>query len=276
MGEINYYLLAWNPKKFTWKEFQDEYTCSVSGHDAQWSIQNHKSIKEGDRFFMIKLGVNPRGLMASGEFTSAPYKDKHWSGDHREAYYSKIKYDFICDPELPVIGIDRLKTTLDQQAWSIQGSSASIKKEILDQLINMWNEALLQSSNILLPLSPQEIHTKILDHLPSEPIPKPLGNKKPKKLKGPITIQIERDLKVVQYTLQQANGVCELCEKPAPFYRTTNNQPYLEVHHIVRLSDGGPDTPDNTVALCPNCHRRIHFGSTRIEDQKFLLDKKSQ
>jgi len=24
------------------------------------------------------------------------------------------------------------------------------------------------------------------------------------------------------------------------------------------LAEGGPDTVENTVALCPNCHRRCH------------------
>jgi 5-methylcytosine-specific restriction protein A len=32
------------------------------------------------------------------------------------------------------------------------------------------------------------------------------------------------------------------------------------VHHRVRLADGGDDTTDNAVALCPNCHRKAHYG----------------
>jgi 5-methylcytosine-specific restriction protein A len=29
------------------------------------------------------------------------------------------------------------------------------------------------------------------------------------------------------------------------------------------LASGGPDTPENTAALCPNCHRSLHYGSDR-------------
>lgn len=36
--------------------------------------------------------------------------------------------------------------------------------------------------------------------------------------------------------------------------------PYLEPHHIRRLSDGGPDDPWFVAAVCPSCHREIHFG----------------
>ncbi|MFU8787539.1 MAG: HNH endonuclease [Methylobacter sp.] len=34
----------------------------------------------------------------------------------------------------------------------------------------------------------------------------------------------------------------------------------MEVHHIVPLSQGGEDTIEYVVALCPNCHRKRHYG----------------
>ena len=56
---------------------------------------------------------------------------------------------------------------------------------------------------------------------------------------------------------ERANGVCQLCGMPAPFVDKDGN-PYLESHHIIWLSEGGEDTIENTVALCPNCHMRMH------------------
>lgn len=64
------------------------------------------------------------------------------------------------------------------------------------------------------------------------------------------------------YVLKRANGSCEACRKDAPF-RTHLGRPYLEPHHIRRLSDGGPDDPRWVIALCPNCHRRAHYGEDR-------------
>jgi len=64
---------------------------------------------------------------------------------------------------------------------------------------------------------------------------------------------------VRQYALREADGVCGGCGEPAPF-ETADGDPYLEVHHITRRSDDGPDHPDNVIALCPNCHRRVHHG----------------
>jgi len=71
------------------------------------------------------------------------------------------------------------------------------------------------------------------------------------------TTTYQRDPNVVNYTLKRANGMCELCEQPAPFNKR-NGEPYLEVHHVEQLSNGGSDTIENAVALCPNCHRKMH------------------
>lgn len=48
-----------------------------------------------------------------------------------------------------------------------------------------------------------------------------------------------------------------MCGEEAPFY-DKNKEPYLEEHHVKRLADGGSDTMDNVVAVCPNCHRKLH------------------
>jgi len=70
--------------------------------------------------------------------------------------------------------------------------------------------------------------------------------------------QRSRDVRV--YVLARANGKCEGCSAPAPFLRS-DGTPYLEPHHLRRLSDGGPDHPAHVIALCPNCHRRVHAGA---------------
>ena len=70
-----------------------------------------------------------------------------------------------------------------------------------------------------------------------------------------------RNPDVIAEVLSRANGICEECSAKAPLVKASNGSPYLEVHHRVWLADGGKDTTANAVALCPNCHRRLHFGS---------------
>jgi 5-methylcytosine-specific restriction protein A len=75
-----------------------------------------------------------------------------------------------------------------------------------------------------------------------------------------VTKVFDRNPYVIAIALKRAKGDCELCNKPAPFPRKSNNTPYLEVHHKIRLADGGDDSLDNVIAICPNCHREEHFG----------------
>tara|TARA_R110000796_G_scaffold26133_9_gene72876 strand:- start:14585 stop:15676 length:1092 start_codon:yes stop_codon:yes gene_type:complete len=74
----------------------------------------------------------------------------------------------------------------------------------------------------------------------------------------------KRSAAVKRYVLARAGGVCELTGEPAPFI-TKDGQPYLEVHHTLKLSDGGPDHPRWVAAISPNAHREIHFGENGNE-----------
>ncbi len=78
---------------------------------------------------------------------------------------------------------------------------------------------------------------------------------------GQSVVQVfQRNPDVIAEVLARASGRCELCAGPAPFVRASDGSPYLEVHHRIRLADGGDDTVENALAVCPNCHRRAHFG----------------
>ena len=100
---------------------------------------------------------------------------------------------------------------------------------------------------------------------------KPAGNPTPAQKRGSRTVYV-RDPHVVAWVAQEANGICEACGLPAPF-ETYWGAPYLEVHHIKRLADAGPDTVDNAAALCPNCHRRLHHSSDAEAFRKTVLGK---
>ncbi|OQY99975.1 MAG: hypothetical protein B6D35_08060 [Candidatus Brocadia sp. UTAMX2] len=54
------------------------------------------------------------------------------------------------------------------------------------------------------------------------------------------------------------------------------NIPYVEIHHIKRLADGGEDTLKNIACLCPNHHREIHFDEKKEKLRESLQEKKRQ
>ena len=75
----------------------------------------------------------------------------------------------------------------------------------------------------------------------------------------------ERSRTVKAWVLARSQGFCEGCGEPAPFVRKNGSTPYLETHHIHCVSDDGPDAPSAVIALCPTCHRRVHYGEGGME-----------
>jgi len=72
------------------------------------------------------------------------------------------------------------------------------------------------------------------------------------------------------YARVRAKGVCERCGNNAPFESIEG--PFLEVHHLLRLADGGPDKPENVAAICPNCHSEAHYGVNRNQISTNLIN----
>lgn len=77
---------------------------------------------------------------------------------------------------------------------------------------------------------------------------------------------------VKEFARRSAEGVCQGCEEAAPF-ESKNGRPFLEVHHLKMLGDEGADHPDNVIALCPNCHRRVHEGRDGHQFNEELIEK---
>jgi len=101
--------------------------------------------------------------------------------------------------------------------------------------------------------------TQVRKSLDSGDISPPPGVSRP--VKSDITItRIERNPQVKVWILQNAGDTCECCSNAAPFV-TAEGAPFLEVHHLKRLADKGSDRISNAIAVCPNCHRELHFGA---------------
>jgi 5-methylcytosine-specific restriction protein A len=119
----------------------------------------------------------------------------------------------------------------------------------------------------------QEQEEKKASSLPFEELKRRAQNAvKNKATKEATTKVYPRDPNVAAYAKKRANGFCQLCDNTAPF-NSKDNIPYLEVHHIIWLSQSGEDSINNTVALCPNCHRKMHI--LNLESDKLNLKNKN-
>lgn len=75
---------------------------------------------------------------------------------------------------------------------------------------------------------------------------------------------------VVAAAIMRSKGECEMPGCTCTLFHRDDGTPYLEVHHIVPLAEGGDDTLINAAALCPYCHRKLHHGVNRSSDRIVL------
>lgn len=139
-----------------------------------------------------------------------------------------------------------------------RGTLLDIDKSYFDEIVRMLKNYNTRQDYY----SMLEEEVKISRKLTREERKKRLQNREnliPEKVERKSTGFI-RNPDVIAEVLERANGICEECGNKAPFLKALDGTPYLEVHHKIRLADGGEDTVDNAVAVCPNCHRRVHFG----------------
>ena len=101
-----------------------------------------------------------------------------------------------------------------------------------------------------------------------------LGTPLPEGLRNPdraasIQYTFKRDPEVRRFVVSRANGCCEYCGWEG--FLMGNGRGYIEAHHIIALSEQGPDTTENVIGLCPNCHREAHYGvDAESLEEKFL------
>lgn len=93
--------------------------------------------------------------------------------------------------------------------------------------------------------------------------------------------QYVRDAQIAAYAKQQALYKCEFNSEHKTFISEISNKQYVEAHHLIpmkyqELFFKPLDVPENIVALCPNCHRAIHYAVPEIKNQliSFLFNKR--
>lgn len=80
----NAWLLTWNPNRYAWDEVHGGFNDLINqmsqvGHVfTTWSTGVNKSIKEGDRVYLIRLGKEPKGIVFSGFAVTNVFESPHW------------------------------------------------------------------------------------------------------------------------------------------------------------------------------------------------------
>jgi hypothetical protein len=137
------YLFGWNPLKFEWADIDDDIKqlASTGKLEDNWSVISHKSIRPGDRAYIVRVGVEPKGIFASGIIASDAYPAFR---NGRHYYRITVALDVLLNPDKePILTLDILKTgNLAAQNWTPQASGISIRPELVDELEGVWQNFL--------------------------------------------------------------------------------------------------------------------------------------
>jgi len=252
------YLLTWNPKKSPLDAVSlDQGTmdlCAGKPFSFTWSAGNTKSIKPGDRVFLLRQGTYRPGIIGSGiSLTPAKWRE-HWQISKRRAGKQSLFIKVLWNQMLPRHELSRgqlLKGILPATLLKVASSGASIPQNLCKKLEVRWAvhcRSAARSPSASQFLSPEEI----------EPEAELLEGSRNK-----ITVNAyERNPRARAACINHYGLVCSVCR--FVFERTYGSigEGFIHVHHLRELSSIGRKYVVNPIKdlrpVCPNCHAMLH------------------
>ena len=142
------WLITWNPKMWNWETMANDRSATHANKTVtlRWTFAN-RNAKVGDKAYLSRTGVAPKGIIAVGNIVTAPFEAPHWdetksaAGENR--WYVEIDFTRIQDPLAndSYLTIDDLnKITIDQQIWNPQSSGIEIKPRSAGILNKLWEK----------------------------------------------------------------------------------------------------------------------------------------
>ena len=240
------YLYTWNPTKWNWKDFQYAVYCMNNDepYDRRWSCGNTKRIEIGDLFFLMRLGVEPKGIIGCGYVLSIPYKEVHWD-QKKKAKGKAILYTdlfFSTLSENPIFPIEFLQDRFSDYNWTPQASGISVPDKIASELLSTIQN---DEKFTFLQKSKKEIR------LYAE------GKERTVSYRTYDRSSIAREVCIKHYGYN-----CSICGFNFETTFGDLGKNYIEVHHLKQIADIGEEYEINPIEdlrpVCANCHRMLH------------------
>jgi len=150
------YLLTWNPSKWPWPELVDciQEIQATGHHLERWSCGRNHKILEGDRLFLLRQGLEPRGIVGAGRAVTIVFDDWHWDDAKRasgqRALYIDVEFEVLLDADRESILLrEQLNQgVLAQMYWDSQSSGIQIPDRVAERLEMEWAKLLSERSQL--------------------------------------------------------------------------------------------------------------------------------
>lgn len=250
------FLLTWNPRRWTWATLSKAAAAVSAGRPVvtRWSCGNRKDVAPGDRLFLLRQRLIPRGIIGSGWAVSRVWQGRHW--DHQRAVegdvanYVRLRFDTLLDPDLEdVLPVTSRRTgDLNRVNWRSQASGILIEPGAAKELEVLWTAHTSRSAAFddEVAFLEGEVRRRLTAHRRRE--------------------RALRDLKI--RAVLRATGGRLVCQVPGCGFDflAVYGEPgrgYAQVHHLDPLSRASQPVRTSLSRLgvvCANCHAMIHRG----------------
>lgn len=251
------FLLTWNPRNWAWDDLDEMVARTARGEPVEdhWSCGNTRRIRTGDRLFLMRQGVEPRGIMAAAWARSATYEGPHWDEARRDrgdtALRVDLRFDRILHPDLDeILTLDRLGDgPLASVNWATPASGIQIR-EGTAELERLW-------AGLVGIYGPAEVDAEGAGAVEGE-------------LRLALHRHRARERWLRDRKLDEAKAIhggrlpCEVCR--FDFFEAYGDmgRDFAQVHHLKPLADRtrpSQTSLDDLAVVCGNCHLMIHRGN---------------
>lgn len=268
---INIYTVGdktiWIPVAKETSQYDARAFLPFNGLDGKYLFGYKSRISEGD---YLEALISIQKAFISNE--SEVFSVKNGSKEERQ-YKAKWRHNRDRGTGAPLLG--PTKGWVEVAFEDIQ--SSNIERKIIESIKNSTTNFVPFTEQYIEPhlsYNDEELFNKAYELKSNINNKIPIGQSEPSRIEQ-STQKFQRDAAVVAYILNVSVGCCECCGQKSPFVKN-NGEPYLEIHHVLPLADGGSDTITNTIAACPNCHRELHFGVNKISLQDQIYKRISR
>ena len=141
-GKKNW-LLSWHQAEWNWDTLATDRAATIRGDkaDTQWRCSSSQP-REGDRVFLIRIGSPPKGIVAAGKITRAPYEVEYREqvlADADKMRLVDVAFDSVRDATKDVIvHLEDLQSSAPDQEWNPQSFGIEIKAMAIQTVERLW------------------------------------------------------------------------------------------------------------------------------------------
>lgn len=133
------YLLTFNPDIYSNNE--DKTLIYAVGDKDTWACYSQQP-KLGDTVYLMRLGVNPKGIIAKGTITKESFSKEHWSDASKQITVIEfVVDDFRPNCEQGLLPLMLLNLAIENYNWCPQRSGLVIDPVSHEQLVSLWNDS---------------------------------------------------------------------------------------------------------------------------------------